>query len=274
MIIKKFSDLNESSKKEDIKEDIIEMLEKQPKVKMSGEHFPDEKDAYSFAGIKNYLKDKYSNIKIDNAIADLMNDKSSPLNIINVKNYWDEERIYPYFYHEDYLSKEEATDVKNKYEEWSKENDAETIEKRKEKRKKAAEITKKTGRKEATQKQLDALKKAREARKQKKEKQNESKKYNNELESGKDPAKNKNIEIKKGNLPEADRVKGISTFLDDIDKKVLSTIKEKGVAMSTYKISDNVGINVKDVHNVLEKLESEEKIQRKYIGKDSYWKSL
>jgi hypothetical protein len=96
-------------------------------------------------------------------------------------------------------------------------------------------------------------------------------KLNNELTKGDDGGRSQKVPEPTGGLPVVNRLKGISIILDEVDKKIMSTIKDKGVAMSTYKISDCCGVDVKDVHNILEKLESEDKVARKQIGTDDYW---
>jgi Fic family protein len=109
------------------------------------------------------------------------------------------------------------------------------------------------------------------------EEKNESKKLDlnlktfEELFNSKDTAKNIDMPGANNNMPTANKIPGISKELDDIDTKIVNTIKDKGITMSTYKISDQVGVSVDNVYNVLEKLSSKNIIKRTKIGKDNYW---
>jgi hypothetical protein len=99
----------------------------------------------------------------------------------------------------------------------------------------------------------------------------EEKELHNELPKNTDPAQIIKVAGPKNNLKTAPTVKGISVFLDDVKTNILSCCKDKGVAMSTYKISGNVGVDVKDVNNVLENLQEEGKVIKKVIGDEDYW---
>lgn len=309
MKIKRFNEAKEE-KFNPVKEDILKVLRNTPKIKMGTEeynNYPDEHKLYSIAGLCNKLGDKYSTLKIDQGIHDLRNKykKEVDLKVISAKNYEFDDNT-AYYYLGDVVDTDEAKEIKKEYENWSKEKSKEAIDKREDRKKRRDKETKKVGGRKATQKQLDALEKAREARAKKKEektdesiltfsdmfvnekggcnpkdeKEDKKKKYRkskmdeskleNELPKGSDGSKPAKIPTPKG-LPISKRIKDISIILDEVDKRVLSTIKDKGVTVSTYKISDNLGINVKDVHNVLEKLEEKNKVKRKRIGNSDFW---
>jgi hypothetical protein len=288
MDIRNFSmfEADKKEKKEDpVEQEILKMLSKQPKVKSRGNveskevNFPDEKGLYSRAGIKTYLEDKFTNLKIDVGIDKAANNDN--IKTIRVKNY-EYNETYPYYYDNDKISSDEVKKIKKQYEDWSKEQAADSIEKRKELKEKSIKASKKKKRKpvseETKKKRAEALKKAREAKKKK----NESiitfsemyinEELENELPKGKDGAEKTNIpKIDNKGLPIANKIKDISIILDDVDKKILTTLQDKGVTMSTYKISDCCGVDVQNVHNVLESLESKEKVSRTTIGTDNYW---
>ena len=99
----------------------------------------------------------------------------------------------------------------------------------------------------------------------------EENELHNELPKNTDPVQTIKVAGPKNNMKTAPTVKGISVFLDDVKSNILSCCKDKGVAMSTYKISGNVGVDVKDVNNVLEGLEEEGKVTKKIIGDEDYW---
>ena len=308
MKIRKFNEAKEE-KPNPIKDDILKILRTTPKIKLGDEeynNYPDEHKLYSVAGLCAKLGDKYTTLKIDQALNDLKTkDKEVDIKVIGAKNYEYDDKT-AYYYLTDVVDEDEVKEIKKEYEDWSKEASEDAIDRRKARKTRRDKDTKKVGTRKATQKQLDALEKAREARKKKKgektdesiltfsemflnekecsekdDKKDKKKRYKkemstseskleNELEKGDDGSKTTTLPKSNG-LPVSKKIKGISTFLEDIDKKVLTTIKDKGVTVSTYKISDTVGIDVKDVHNVLEKLESEEKVKRYKIGTKDFW---
>ena len=100
--ILKFNEfVNESkaSEKKDKNTDIvISMLKDKPVVKIESETYPDQKDAYSLAGIKKYCKEKgVSSADVDAVINKLQNDKESDLKTIKIKNFHYNE-MNPHFY--------------------------------------------------------------------------------------------------------------------------------------------------------------------------------
>ena len=53
------SNIESITKKSRSSEEFHKLLEEKPKVTMSGKTFPDEKDAYTLAGIKKYFRDNF-----------------------------------------------------------------------------------------------------------------------------------------------------------------------------------------------------------------------
>lgn len=144
----KFADFIKEAKeaqeaKETKKDKAVELLKKLLKsktvVEMS-EKWPEEKGAYSLAGIKRYFKDNgLTNNDAEQAVNKLQNEKGGELKSISVKNYHYGDS-HPYFYIT--LSKEDADMAKKKMEDWSKEGAKPEIEKKKELAKKAEEAKK------------------------------------------------------------------------------------------------------------------------------------
>jgi len=159
MEVKRYNQFINEAKKDDAKEEIISMLNANPTVTMSNDMWPTEKGIYSQAGMIRYLKDKYNNNQVLNALHDIKNDKKSGIKHIMVKNYYYNEN-YPYYYIG--LTEAEAKEAKEKYEEKNEVVNKKTIEKRKETKeasKKAAE-EKRPARKAAAKKKAPAKKAA------------------------------------------------------------------------------------------------------------------
>ena len=79
---------------------LIKILEEKPKVTLSGKTFPDEKDAYTLAGIKKYFKEHgLSPEDVDDAFYYLAQDKTKKDKVkhFTAKNFHYDER-YPYHY--------------------------------------------------------------------------------------------------------------------------------------------------------------------------------
>lgn len=139
MEVKRYNQFINEAKKDDAKEEILKMLNSNPTVTMSNDKWPTEKGIYSQAGMIRYLKDKYNNNQVLNALHDIKNDKKSGIKHIMVKNYYYNES-YPYYYIG--LTEAEAKEAKEKYEEKNEVVNKKTIDKRKETKvaaKKAAE---------------------------------------------------------------------------------------------------------------------------------------
>ena len=108
-----FAILEAKKQKEDAKAAIIQMLKDKPTVTKTSNAWPTEKGIYSQAGIISHLISKYTKGDILAAISDLKEVKH--ISVKNIKY----NTSYPYYYT---CSKEEATKIKDKYEEEGKEN--------------------------------------------------------------------------------------------------------------------------------------------------------
>lgn len=79
---------------------LIKLLEEKPKVTLSGKTFPDEKDAYTLAGIKKYFRDHgFTSEDADDAFYYLGQDKTKKDKVkhFRAKNFHYDEN-YPYHY--------------------------------------------------------------------------------------------------------------------------------------------------------------------------------
>lgn len=109
---------------------LLKLLQDKPLVKLTGGNFPDEKDAYSLAGVKKYFKDNgFTAQDADDAYYYLNQDKEkkSKVKTLRVKNLFYNE-VYPYDYMD--LTSNEVSVVKNRIENLSKESSKSEIEKR------------------------------------------------------------------------------------------------------------------------------------------------
>lgn len=153
MEIKKYSDfiLNEARvAKDEVKEALIDMLKKKPKVEMTT--LPDEKGIYSLAGLKSHLGEKYNNTAIGNALIDLQNDKKSGLGVVSAYiSVW--KKKVPYWYIG--LTEAEAKKIATQYEKEEAEKNKKQVTKQAEKTKPAA---KKAAKKTAAPKVTKAAK--------------------------------------------------------------------------------------------------------------------
>jgi hypothetical protein len=84
--------------------------------------------------------------------------------------------------------------------------------------------------------------------------------------------KEKEIKGNKNYEEKNHKIKNVTFFLHNIKDDILSCCENKGVALSTHKISGIVGVDKKDVEEILIKLENENKITKKIIGENYYWK--
>lgn len=81
---------------------------------------------------------------------------------------------------------------------------------------------------------------------------------------------NNNIDNK---IEETDtKIKNATYFFNNVKENILSCCESKGVALSTHQISGLVGIDKKNLQDLLIKLENENKISKKIIGDNYYWK--
>lgn len=55
------------------------------------------------------------------------------------------------------------------------------------------------------------------------------------------------------------------------DEKILNLLNEKNIAISTYRISDKIGLDVENITETLQNLNKDEKIKNIKIGEDDYW---
>lgn len=114
MEIQKYSDfiLNEARvTKDEVKEALVDMLKRKPKVEMKT--LPDEKNIYSLSGLKAHLGSKYTGTAIGNALGDLQGDKKSGLKVVSAFiSIWKEK--IPYFYMD--LTESEAKKIATQYE--------------------------------------------------------------------------------------------------------------------------------------------------------------
>lgn len=109
---------------------LLKLLQDKPLVKLTGGNFPDEKDAYSLAGVKKYFKDNgFTAQDADDAYYYLNQDKEkkSKVKTLRAKNLFYNE-VYPYDYMD--LTSNEVSVVKNRIENLSKESSKSEIEKR------------------------------------------------------------------------------------------------------------------------------------------------
>jgi len=100
------------AEKSGIEEKIIKLLTDKPEVKSSG-NWPDAKCIYGLANIKKYVGGDSQ--KVDQVFQDMRTEKGNKISSIKVKNVKYGE-TYPYFYHTDHTSKEEAEECKKKME--------------------------------------------------------------------------------------------------------------------------------------------------------------
>ncbi|MBD3198242.1 MAG: hypothetical protein GF317_24550 [Candidatus Lokiarchaeota archaeon] len=156
---KKLKDLNE------VCHAILDIAKSKPERKSRSDKYPNEFGLYSLSGFIFLLEDKYTTLKVSQSMTDIALCKEVELSHIMVKNHY-YDIITPYYYSPEVLSEEEAKEIADKYEQWSKKQAIPYIIARKEARKKSASQTKK---RKVSQKQLDALARARAAKKAKKD---------------------------------------------------------------------------------------------------------
>ena len=131
---------------------LIKLLEEKPKVTLSGKTFPDEKDAYTLAGIKKYFRDHgFTSEDVDDAFYYLGQDKDkkSKVKHFNAKNFHYDEN-YPYHYIG--LTQAEVDKVKERIEKESQEMAKPEIEKRQAAKKKHVAAAKEREAKKADKK--------------------------------------------------------------------------------------------------------------------------
>lgn len=106
---------------------LLKIFKERPLVKMSS--LEDEQGAYTLAGLKKALKDKYTPTQVDQFMYELQNDKENKANLksIKIKEYKNGQS-YPYFY----MGEFDADAYKAKLEKASKEKNAESLSKKQE----------------------------------------------------------------------------------------------------------------------------------------------
>lgn len=132
MEIQKCSDFINEAKaaripKSEVKDALLDMFKKKPLVVKSPDakfKYPDEKGLYSLAGMKQHL-DKYKDV--DNALADIQNDKSIDLKTTRIKNCLYKNEYIEYWYMD--LDKEEVDKIKASYEKDQLEKNKEIVDK-------------------------------------------------------------------------------------------------------------------------------------------------
>jgi len=117
-MLKKYNEhINEAAKKDmkaeksGVEEKIMKLFKEKPEVKGTG-NWPDAKCIYGLAGIKKYVGGDTQ--KTDQVFQDLRS-KDKKIKSISVK-IAEYKESYPYFYHEDHTTKEEAEECKKKME--------------------------------------------------------------------------------------------------------------------------------------------------------------
>lgn len=111
-MLKKYNDiLNEKkdakAEKSNIEEKIKKLFKDKPSVKASSEAWPNAKCIYGLANIKSYVGG--DNLKTDQVFNDMLKDKKIKSIKVKINAYGES---YPYYYHEDYTTKEEAEKCK------------------------------------------------------------------------------------------------------------------------------------------------------------------
>lgn len=110
-MLKKYNDiLNEKkdmkAEKTGIEAKITKLLKDKPEVKASG-NWPTAKCIYNISNIKKYVGE--DNLKTDQVFNDMKKDKKIKSVNVKIAEYGE---TYPYFYHEDHTTKEEAEKCK------------------------------------------------------------------------------------------------------------------------------------------------------------------
>jgi hypothetical protein len=110
-MLKKYNDiLNEKkdmkAEKTGIEAKITTLFKEKPEIKASGS-WPDAKCIYGLANIKKYVGGDAA--KVDQVFNDMRKDKKIKSIKVKIAEY---NETYPYFYHEDHTSKEEAEKCK------------------------------------------------------------------------------------------------------------------------------------------------------------------
>ena len=128
MKILKCSEFLLESLQTDANDALLKMLKDKPLVKM--DNLPDEKDIYSIAGMKTYLKD-HKGSNIDLSLNKLQNEKELNLQVVRSYNPLWKKKV-PYWYIN--LSKEKAEKIAEDYSKESLEKNKKTIEDEKSKK--------------------------------------------------------------------------------------------------------------------------------------------
>lgn len=93
-----------------IADKIMKLFKEKPEVKSSSDKWPDAKNIYGLANIKKYVGGDSS--KVDSAFHDLRDEKIKSIKV-KILAY---NETYPFFYHIDHTSEEEAKAAKEKME--------------------------------------------------------------------------------------------------------------------------------------------------------------
>ena len=96
------------AEKSEIEEKIMKLFKDKPEIKATSDGWPDSKGIYSLAGIKKYVGAK-DNLKVDQVFNDMRDNEKIKFIKIKINSLGE---TYPYFYHEDHTSKEEAEKCK------------------------------------------------------------------------------------------------------------------------------------------------------------------
>lgn len=265
MEFQNFSAFNEAKKikTEDVVSELIKIFDEKPTIKPTDEKskWPTEKDGlYSQSGIAKWMEKKgFKASQSNNAISDLSEEKK--IKVITIKNY-QYDTTYPYYYKD--LTEDEVKKLKKEYEDFNKDKSEKDIVDKQER------IKRNTANQKPKRKKMEKTTKKNESLEIKSFTQMMAKKLENE--GIVKPTAAENVFSTGGVLPTAPKVKNISTFIDDIDGKILNWMSDKGVPISSYHIAAGVGIDVKDVYNVLTKLSKENKIIHKEVGGESFWR--
>ena len=103
------------AEKSSIEDKIMKLFKEKPEIKSETDNWPDSKCIYNISHIKKYVDS--DNTKVDQIFQDLKS-KNKKIKFISVKNsaY---NTTYPYFYDEDYTTKEQAEKCKKEMEDFS-----------------------------------------------------------------------------------------------------------------------------------------------------------
>ena len=154
MVLKYVEFINEAKAKDKkaIVDLLFKLLEEKPKVEMNSKTFPDEKDAYTLAGVKKYFRDHgFTSADGDDAFYYLAQDKerNSKVKHFRAKNFhYDENCPYNYVG----LTQAEVEKVKARIEKESSEMAKPEIEKREAAKKRHVAATKEKEAKKAERK--------------------------------------------------------------------------------------------------------------------------